>query len=165
MKSSPATPAMWVLALLLPGYAHTQQELAPRGPRQVVSTQASAQSTSWDESITAGLQAYEQGRYAEADKFFLAALKEAENLGPEHPNVATSLNNLAGLYDAQAKYTEAQPLLKRSLAIAEKALGPEHPKLATGLENYAKLLRKTNREAEAAKMEARTKAIREKAGK
>src|SRR3954452_1144789 len=43
-------------------------------------------------------------------------------LGPDHPNVAESLNNLAGLYLAQGGYAEAEPLYKRSLAIFEKAL-------------------------------------------
>jgi len=38
--------------------------------------------------------------------------------------VATSLNNLAGLYVNQGEYTKAEPLLKRALAIREKALGP-----------------------------------------
>jgi tetratricopeptide (TPR) repeat protein len=47
-------------------------------------------------------------------------------LGPEHPNVATSLNNLAALYKAQGRYAEAEPLYRRALEIWEKALGPEH---------------------------------------
>ena len=54
------------------------------------------------------------------------AIRE-EVLGPEHPDTATSLNNLAGLYYAQGKYSLAEPLLKRALAIREKQLGPEHP--------------------------------------
>jgi tetratricopeptide (TPR) repeat protein len=41
--------------------------------------------------------------------------------------VAQSLNNLAGLYDSQGKYAEAEPLYQRALAISEKALGPDHP--------------------------------------
>ena len=52
-------------------------------------------------------------------------------LGPEHPDVANSLNNLAALYQAQGRYAEAEPLYKRALAISEKALGPEHPDVAT----------------------------------
>ncbi len=76
--------------------------------------------------------------------------------------MATSLNNLAVLYQAQGKYTEAEPLYKRALAITEKALGPEHPTMATTLENYATLLLMTNREAEAVKIEARAEAIRAK---
>ena len=83
-------------------------------------------------------------------------------LGPEHPEVATSLNNLAALYKAQGRYAEAEPLYRRSLAIKEKALGPEHPSVATILANYAALLRETGRPKKAAKMEARAQAIRAK---
>ncbi len=56
----------------------------------------------------------------------------------------------------------AEPLVKRALAIAEKALGPDHPHVATALENYAALLRKTGRSTEADTLEARAKAIRAK---
>ena len=52
-------------------------------------------------------------------------------LGPDHPDVAQSLNNLAELYQAQGRYAEAEPLYKRALAIREKALGPDHPDVAT----------------------------------
>jgi hypothetical protein len=43
------------------------------------------------------------------------------------PDVAASLNNLAGLYRSQGKCAEGAPLYQRSLAIWEKALGPDHP--------------------------------------
>ena len=90
----------------------------------------------------------------------LAVVEKA--LGPDHPQVATSLNSLAALYRNQGLYGDAEPLFKRSLAIVEKALGPEHPDVATSLENYADLQRKTGRDTEAAKLEARAKAIRAK---
>ena len=76
--------------------------------------------------------------------------------------MATSLNNLALLYDNQGQYAEAEPLYQRSLAILEKALGPEHPDVATSRENYAILLRKTGRSAEADGREERARAIRAK---
>ncbi len=76
--------------------------------------------------------------------------------------MAASLNNLAGLYEAQSHYAEAEPLYQRSLAILEKALGPEHTDVATTLENYAALLRETARGDEAESMEARAKSIRAK---
>ncbi len=69
--------------------------------------------------------------------------------GPDHPDVGTSLNNLAGLYQAQGRYAEAEPLLKRSLAIREKALGPEHPDVGTSLNNLARLYQDQGRYAEA----------------
>ena len=42
-------------------------------------------------------------------------------LGPEHPDTATSLNNLALLLEQQGRYVEAEPLFRRALAISEKA--------------------------------------------
>ena len=60
-------------------------------------------------------------------------------MGPDHPDVATSLNNLAWLYHAQGRYAEAEPLYKRSLAIVENALGPDHPHVAASLSSLARL--------------------------
>jgi tetratricopeptide (TPR) repeat protein len=60
-------------------------------------------------------------------------------LGPEHPDVATTLNNLAALYQSMGNYTEPLPLYKRALSIFEKVLGPEHPDVATTLNNLATL--------------------------
>ena len=53
--------------------------------------------------------------------------------------VATSLNNLALLYQTQGQYAEAAPLYQRALAIREQALGPTHPDVATSLNNLAVL--------------------------
>ncbi len=61
-------------------------------------------------------------------------------LGPEHPDTATSLNNLACLLKDQGDLAAARPLYERALAIREKALGPEHPDTATSLNNLARLL-------------------------
>ena len=76
------------------------------------------------------------------------AIKE-KILGPDHTEVATSLNNLALLYYAQGRYAQAEPLYKRSLAILEKALEPDHPDVATGLHNLAELYRTQGQYAEA----------------
>ncbi len=48
-------------------------------------------------------------------------------LGTEHPDVASSLNNLAALYRAQGRYEETEPLLVQSLDLFEKLLGPTDP--------------------------------------
>jgi len=42
----------------------------------------------------------------------------------DHPDVAIALNNLAELYRQQGRYTDAEQLLQRTLAIGEKSLGP-----------------------------------------
>ena len=64
-----------------------------------------------------------------------------KTLGSDHPNVATSLNYLARLYNRQGHYAQAEPLHKRALAIREKALGPDHPDVASSLNNLAELYR------------------------
>ena len=60
-------------------------------------------------------------------------------LGRDHPALATSLNNLAGLYYRQGRYAEAEPLYQRSLAILQKAHGRDHPDVAISLNNLAAL--------------------------
>ncbi len=78
---------------------------------------AACQSNGWKSNNAAGIKALQQGRYADAEKLFLAALEEAKGFGPQDPRLATSLNNLAGLYQSQGKYAEAESLFKRSLPI------------------------------------------------
>ncbi len=91
-----------------------------------------------------------QGRYAEAEPLYKRSLAIREKvLGPEHPGVAQSLNNLAALYKAQGQYAEAEPLYQRALAIREKALGSEHPHVAQSLNNLAGLYEAQGRYAEA----------------
>jgi CHAT domain-containing protein/Tfp pilus assembly protein PilF len=86
-----------------------------------------------------------------------------KSLGPEHPDVATSLSNLAGLYRDQGHYPEAEPLFKRALAIREKVFGPEHPDVATSLNDLAWLYDLQGRYAEAEPLFKRSLSIREKA--
>jgi adhesin HecA-like repeat protein len=91
----------------------------------------------------AGFYQYEHALYAEAEPLYTRALEIREkSLGKDHPNVAASLNNLAGLYDAQGRYDEAEPLYKRALEILEKSLGEKHPGTVTVSENLAALLQK-----------------------
>jgi hypothetical protein len=37
-------------------------------------------------------------------------------LGPDHPNVALSLNNLAGLYNDESRYADALPIVQRTIS-------------------------------------------------
>jgi hypothetical protein len=56
--------------------------------------------------------------------------------GADHPDVAIDLNNLAGLYKSQGRYSEAEPLYLRSLQICEQRLGVDHPSTVTVRQNY-----------------------------
>ena len=119
--------------------------------------------TKWEKSNAAGMEAYQEGRYAETEKRWLAALEEAENFGPDDERLATSLNNLATVYLSQGKYAEAESLFQRWLTISEKALGPEHPEMARGLNNLAELYKTQGKYAQAEPLYQRSLAIWEKA--
>jgi CHAT domain-containing protein len=83
-------------------------------------------------------------------------------LGREHPDVATSLNNLALLYSSQGNYGKAEPLYLRSLAIYEKVLGREHPDVATSLNNLAGIYQSQGNYGKAEPFYLRSLAILEK---
>ena len=61
-------------------------------------------------------------------------------LGADHPEPATSLNNLAALYRAQGLYVEAAPMVMEAVEIIERVLGAEHPNTIITHENYEVLL-------------------------
>src|SRR5438105_1262379 len=48
----------------------------------------------WQEQMTAGRQMFQQKRYAEAERFFQAAVREAERFGPQDSRLGASLNSL-----------------------------------------------------------------------
>jgi CHAT domain-containing protein len=83
-------------------------------------------------------------------------------LGPEHPDVSVLLGAVAQLYRTQGRYADAEPLYKRSLAIAEKALGPDHRHVAVSLNDLAVLYQAQGRYADAEPLYKRALAIEEK---
>jgi tetratricopeptide (TPR) repeat protein len=72
------------------------------------------------------------------------------------------MNDLAQLLDAKSLLGEAEPLMRRALAIGEKIFGTEHPKVAIRLSNLAALLQSTNRLSEAEPLMRRALEIDEK---
>ena len=82
----------------------------------------------------------DQGDYARAEPLYRQALEICKKvLGENHPDYATSLNNLAVLYHSQGDYARAEPLFRQALEIRKKALGENHPDYATSLNNLASL--------------------------
>jgi tetratricopeptide (TPR) repeat protein len=62
-----------------------------------------------------------QGKYAEAEPLYNRALAIVEKaLGPEHPNVAQSLENYAGLLRETGRVSKADLLEIRAKAIRAK---------------------------------------------
>jgi tetratricopeptide (TPR) repeat protein len=61
------------------------------------------------------------GDYAKAEPPLQEALRIRQKvLGPEHPDTAQSLNDLAVLYLDTHEYAKAEPLLKEALRIRQK---------------------------------------------
>ena len=62
-----------------------------------------------------------------------------ERLGERHPDTATSLDNLASLYQIMGQYEKAEPLHLRALSVREEQLGENHLSTADSLNNLASL--------------------------
>ncbi|MFO0877721.1 MAG: CHAT domain-containing tetratricopeptide repeat protein [Gemmataceae bacterium] len=96
------------------------------------------------------MELYGEGKPTEAAKAAVQVLRIREKLYPVsdypsgHPDLATSLNNLAFLYQAQAEYRKAEPLFRRALEMREKLYPASryptgHPDLPQSLNNLAAL--------------------------
>ena len=105
--------------------------------------------TSWL-LAAAGERWHQLAEWSRAEPLMPRALAIDEgSSGPDDPEVATDLNNLARLLQATNRLGEAEPLMRRALAIDEGSSGPDHPNVAIRLNNLAQLLRATNRLGEA----------------
>jgi tetratricopeptide (TPR) repeat protein len=98
----------------------------------------------------AGSYFHGRAAYSQAAPLLRDTLAMREKaLGPEHPDTATSLNNLALLLKAQGDFAGARPLLERALAIHEKALGPANRNTNRTRSNLARLLLMSGQPTEA----------------
>ena len=60
-------------------------------------------------------------------KYYYKALAIIERvLGKEHPNTATSYNNIGRAYYDQGDYAHALEYLNKALPVYERVYGPEH---------------------------------------
>ena len=79
-----------------------------------------------------GITLLELAKYSESEEMLKQALViDEKSFGPDHPNVARDLNNLAALLHATNRLADAEPLIRRALAIDEKSFGPDHPHTRT----------------------------------
>jgi CHAT domain-containing protein len=110
-----------------------------------------------------GIKLYQEGKYAEAIVVFEKAKTQAEKeFGKEHPDYATSCNNLAELYRKQGLYSKAEPLLVEAKNVVEKVLGKEHSDYAMSCNNLALLYKDQGLYSKAEPLYVEAKNIREK---
>jgi tetratricopeptide (TPR) repeat protein len=81
--------------------------------------------------------------------------------GPDHPDVATSLNKLAILHRVMGQHMQALLQHERALAISEATLGPNHPAVAENLNDFAVLLQAMGQHEQALPLYERALAIGE----
>ena len=118
----------------------------------------------WNELSEQVFMLYHQGRYSEASELAERAVQVAEKtFGPDHPNVAQSLNDLAEIYKAQGRYAEAVPICKRIVAVVARLLGPDHLHMATAILNLATLYRAQGHYADAEPLYCQVLSIHSKA--
>ena len=119
--------------------------------------------TEWENLTSEVMKLYSSGDYTQGVEVAKRALQVAQqNDGPDHPNVAMSLSNLAELYEALEEYAEAEQLYKRSLEILEKEFGQDSPFLVNTLWNMASLYTHLGREDEAQRVMERANSIQAK---
>src|SRR3990172_6446668 len=89
---------------------------------------SSESQTSWNELNIRFTTLFQRGLYAEAEMLVDEIIKTAESLfQDEHPDLATSLNNIAVLYKVRGNYQRSESFHKKALAIRENILDNNHP--------------------------------------
>ena len=124
---------------------------------------AGAQKTVWEQYQRAGVHAYKQGLYTEAEQQLTTALEEAERLGLPDQRLTVSLSILALVYSAQNQPEKAEPLYQRLLILRETTLGPDHLEVAACLDNLAEVYEAQGQYTRAEPFYQRALSIREKA--
>ncbi len=118
------------------GRGREAEELLRRSLK-IQATKAGDLTSATAKSHLAGLLASE-GRLTEAEAIMrdVVALNEMV-LGPRHPTLAITLNNLGRIYAREGKDADAEETLHRAISIKEHSLGRNHPSLAANLEALA----------------------------
>ncbi len=81
-----------------------------------------------------------QGLYSLAEPWYQQCVSVIKSrLGENHPDVASSLNNLALLYSSQGRYEAAEPLYLQALQLRKQLRGENHLHTANSLNNLALL--------------------------
>jgi serine/threonine-protein kinase len=110
-----------------------------------------------------GLVLWRTGNLAEAKVALERAVSlRTQTLGPDHPDVATSLANLGIVTGTAGQYAEARSLFERAVAIREKAQGPDHPETTLALTNLGATLTHMGEYAEAVAVDERVLATVER---
>jgi tetratricopeptide repeat protein/DUF2914 family protein len=86
--------------------------------------------------VEAAERAAAVGDYGSAERHLRAAIAVQEaTLGPRHPDLANTLNNLGVVCERAGNTVEAEHSYRQAYAVARAALHPEHPFVVTSARN------------------------------
>src|SRR5687768_6778508 len=87
-------------------------------------------------------QAATAGDFASADELLRSATRiQEETLGPLHPDLANTFNNLAIVAEQTGNLGDAETFYRRAVAIASASLPPDHPIVVASRENFESFCR------------------------
>jgi hypothetical protein len=105
-----------------------------------------------DAAMAAAEQAAGSGDFVAAERHLRdAARLQEEALGPAHPDLANTLNNLGVVYERNGRTDEAEASYRRAYTIARETLAPDHPFVATSAENLREFCETNGRPFDAAR--------------
>jgi len=91
------------------------------------------------------------GDLASADELLRSAARiQEDELGPLHPDLANTLNNLAIVAEKTGRLGDAETFYRRAAAIASGSLPPDHPRVADSRQNLEDFCRARGLPIEAA---------------
>ena len=126
---------VFTVAVVLVMVVHGTIFALPLRDRQTVTETPTA-----EEWYSRGIQYYNQGNYERTIECFLEVKNIYERtLGTDHPDYATSLNNLGLIYDSMGDYAQAEWYYREAKSICERVLGTNHLSYATSLNNMGLL--------------------------
>src|ERR1051325_8299072 len=110
----------------------------------ILTTDVFAQESVWQSYYTRGREAFAQGRYAEAENLFRAAIAEANRIKDSSVNAPNmmldSLTALSNALNQQKKYAEAERVSKETLQLLTLLKQTETPEYGIALNNLGLVL-------------------------
>lgn len=108
-------------------------EAPPEPPKRMFSVQ----NPKWNFLKESAESSAQQGRYKEAECFWLNALEEARQFNPRDPRLAATLESLASLCYAQGRFDQAEVYGLQVMEATINAYGYYHTSVASCLNNLA----------------------------
>jgi tetratricopeptide (TPR) repeat protein len=125
-----------------------------KGAAQMALKQAESKVGAQDVVLTPSLLSLAKAEKAlmqegEAEETLNRVFRILRGTNEQSKEFASALDLLGQVYDDQTKYAEAEPLLRRALAIRQKTLNPDDPELEATFTHLAQHYRRMGRAADA----------------